>query len=71
MHGSVLPNRNAQFIRTKNGLYGEVHSVTEIGHIPDQPQSRIWNEKRPLGNVNEGHGARQAPALDSWLIFIY
>jgi hypothetical protein len=30
---------------TGNALYGELHSVTECGHILDQLQSRTGNEK--------------------------
>jgi hypothetical protein len=35
-----------------NGLYGEVHSVTEFGHSR-ATASRIWHDKRALRNVNE------------------
>ena len=31
---------------TRNGLFGEVRSVSEFGHLPDQLQSGIRNEKR-------------------------
>ena len=37
-----------------NGLYREVHSITEFGHLPDQLQSGIRNERRAFRKATQG-----------------